>query len=143
MEKYLETSSNLEGFQLANADLHGIRLMSKGQKEGVNLSYADLYHANLSHAHLFHINLSYSSLIKINLSEVNLDLANLKDANRLGAIFSHTKIEHVQWGKDVIQEREAFKANQKEESTDYFEQSEEVYRNLSKTATASFEKPFV
>lgn len=135
LEKYLETSSNLEGFQLANADLHGIKLMIPGQKEGVNLSYADLYRANLSNAHLFHINLSNSSLMKADLSEANLNLANLEDVNMLGTIFSHTKIEHVKWGKVVVQEKEALRAHRqkrKEESLDYFEQGEEVYRNLRK-----------
>ena len=139
LEKYLQTSSNLEGFQLANADLHGIKLMLPGQKEGVDLSNADLYRADLSKAHLFHINLSHSSLMKANLSEANLNSANLSESNLLGAIFSHTKIEHIQWGKDVIQERAAFKAyqeNRPEESLDYFEQSEEVYRNLRKLSEA-------
>lgn len=135
LEKYLQTSSNLEGFQLSNADLHGVRLMVPGQQEGVNLSYADLYRANLSHAHLFHINLSHSSLMKTNMSETNLNLADLTDANMLGTIFSHTKIEHIQWGKRIIQERKALKAykeHKKEESSDYFGQSEEIYRNLRK-----------
>jgi len=142
LEKYLESSTNLEGFQLSNADLHGIRLMVSGKKEGVNLSYADLYHANLSEAHLFHINLSHSSLMKANLSEANLNLANLQDANMLGTLFSHTKIEHIQWGKDVVQERKAMlayqqsqktaEASKKREAFDYFEQSEEIYRNLRK-----------
>jgi len=135
LEKYLEKSTNLEGFQLANADLHGIKLMVKGKKEGVNLSYADLYHADLSNAHLFHINLSHSSLMKADLSETNLNLGNLENCNMLGTIFSHTKIEHVHWGKDVIQERKALQAYKKrhlEESMDFFEQGEEVYRNLRK-----------
>lgn len=135
LEKYLQTSTNLEGFQLANADLHGIKLMIHGKKEGVNLSHADLYRADLSHAHLFHINLSHSSLMKANLSESNLNLANLESSNMLGTIFSHTKIEHVHWGKSIIQEREAFKqhkAGNMEESADFFEQGEEVYRNLRK-----------
>jgi len=139
LEKYLKTSSNLEGFQLANADLHGIKLMVPGQKKGVNLSNADLYRANLSKAHLFHINLSHSSLMKANLNETNLNSANLSDCNLLGAVFSHTKIEHVHWGKNVIQERAAFKAHKEkrlEESLDYFEQSEEVYRNLRKLSEA-------
>lgn len=135
LEKYLLTSTNLEGFKLANADLHGIKLMVKGKKEGVNLSYADLYHADLSNTHLFHINLSHSSLMKADLSEANLNLANLEDCNMLGTIFSHTKIEHIHWGKGIIQEREAFKEFKKrhmEESMDFFEQGEEVYRNLRK-----------
>jgi hypothetical protein len=135
LEKYLETSSNLEGFQLANADLHGIKLMITGSKEGVNLSYADLYRANLSDSHLFHINLSHSSLMKADLSEANLNLANLENANMLGTLFSHTKIEHIKWGKVIVQEKEALRAyrqKHKEESLDYFEQGEEVYRNLRK-----------
>ncbi|MDF1881807.1 pentapeptide repeat-containing protein [Sulfurimonas sp. MAG313] len=135
LEKYLETSSNLEGFQLSHADLHGIKLMVKGKKEGVNLSYADLYHADLSNSHLFHINLSYTSLMKADLSEANLNLGNLENCNMLGTIFSHTKIEHVYWGKNIVQEREAFKeykAKHLEQSADFFEQGEEVYRNLRK-----------
>lgn len=135
LEEYLKTSTNMEGFQLANADLHGIKLMIPGKKEGVNLSYADLYRANLSDAHLFHINLSHSSLMKANLSEANLNLANLENANMLGTIFSHTKIEHVKWGKVIVQEKKALSAHKqkhKDMSLDYFEQGEEVYRNLRK-----------
>ena len=142
LQKYLESSTNLEGFQLSNADLHGIKLMVSGKKEGVNLSHADLYRTNLSDAHLFHINLAHSSLMKADFSRANLNLANLEDANMLGTVFSHTKIEHIQWGKDVIQERRALQVykeentreNSKEnnEALDYFEQAEEVYRNLRK-----------
>ncbi len=135
LEKYLETSSNLEGFQLSNADLHGIKLMIPGKKEGVNLSYADLYRVDLSKAHLYRINLSHSSLMKADLREANLNSADLRDANMLGTIFSHTKVEHTRWGNDIIQDRKAFKAYKQdrvEESLDYFEQAEEVYRNLRK-----------
>ena len=135
LEKYLLTSSNLEGFQLSLCDLHGIKLMQKGQKEGVNLSYADLYRTNLSKAHLFNINLQHSSLMKTDLSGTNLNLANLRETNMLGTIFSHTKIEHVKWGDKIVQEKLALKAmkkGMKQESLDSFEQAEEIYRNLRK-----------
>lgn len=62
-------------------------------------------------------------------------MTDLRDANMLGTIFSHTKVEHTRWGNDIIQDRKAFKAYKQErveESLDYFEQAEEVYRNLGK-----------
>lgn len=139
LQDYLQTSTNMEGFQLAHADLHGIRLMVTGKKDGVNLSYCDLYRADLSGAHLFNINLNHSSLMKADFSDTNINSGDLRNTNMLGTTFLNTKTEHVQWGKEIVQETKAYEAlkeKKKKESMDYFEQSEEIYRNLRQVCEA-------
>ena len=137
LEALVKSGHSLAGFKLEGVDLSGAKLVCPGAKSGLNLSDADFYHANLTGAHLFQANMQRCSLMKADLSHANLNCANLEDANLLGTEFEKTKIENVQWGKHVIQEqkgRKALKAGHPATAMDFFQQSEEVYRNLRKVA---------
>jgi len=133
LEAWAATGKPMTGFCLKRADLQDIKLINEGQKTGLNLAYADLYRANLRHAHLFHIDLHGASLMKAHVEGANLNCANLEDANLLGTQFKHTKIEHINWGNRLKQENAALSAEKENDciqALDYFEQAEEIYRNL-------------
>ncbi len=123
----------MHNFQLVNCDLHGINLVNRGQKQGFDLSNAELYHANLKAAHMFAINLQGASLMKADLRGANLHCADLRDANLLGVKLGNTRLDNVKWGDCVLQERlgnKAAKSCDFATALDYYEQAEEIYRNL-------------
>ncbi len=121
-------------FSLSRCDLHGINLVNKLTRTGYKLTNCDLYHANLEHAHLFKIDLSGSSLMKANLTKANLNYANLENCNLLGINLKGAKIEHVNWGKQITQEKQAQKAKSIDNKIDLYQQAEEIYRHLRQIA---------
>ena len=121
------------GFNLRRADLSGINLVNHHQKNGFKLIHSDMYRCDLKDAHLFNIDLTGTSLMKANLSQANLNCATLKDVNLLGVQLDRTKMDNIQWDKNIKQELEAYKTSDHGEKLDLFEQSEEIYRNLRKT----------
>jgi hypothetical protein len=123
------------GIGLKNADLSHIDLVNHHDKKGYDFSYADLYRANLFGAHLFNIKLSKASLMKADLKSAKLNCANLEQTNLLGVKWKGCKIENIVIGKKLSQEnlaKKSLKDKNLEEATDYFEQAEEVYRDLRK-----------
>ncbi|MCV6639641.1 pentapeptide repeat-containing protein [Candidatus Albibeggiatoa sp. nov. NOAA] len=139
LEQWAQQGRSMTGFSLRYADLSGIHLNGEDSRTGFSLHHVDLYRANLQNAHLYNIDLSHSCLMKANLSAANLNHANLSHANLLGTNFKHAKVEHVNWNLPVLQERQArllAKHNKTSEVFDLFEQAEEIYRNLRRTAEA-------
>ncbi|MCE9677762.1 ion channel [Shewanella sp. AS1] len=137
LEAFARGGGMLRGICLKEAQLPGIDLVRHHQKTGFDLTHAELYRANLCGAHLFNINLQQASLMKADLREANLHCANLVDANLLGAKWNGTKIENMHTGAIIRQEKLAKQAQQQREKAladDYFQQAEEIYRNLRKTA---------
>ncbi len=137
LESYAKKGGLLRGIFLQRANLTGIDLVNHGEQEGYDLSHADFYRADLSNAHLFHANLTNASLMKTDLRGANLNCTELEQANLLGSKWSHTKIEHINFGKKLRQEnlaRQALKTKNFPLARDYFEQAEEIYRDLRKHA---------
>ncbi|ABC27273.1 uncharacterized low-complexity protein [Hahella chejuensis KCTC 2396] len=134
LEQRARTGEPMRGFKLSRAELSGIDLVRRNSKTGYQLVESDLYRANLEGAHCFHLDLRGSSLMKANLSKANLHCANLQDCNLLGAVFEQTKIEHIQWGEKLLQEKLAEKAANREQKLDLYQQAEEIYRHLRKVA---------
>ena len=133
LEAWAKMGYSMEGFCLRRADLSDIHLEAKVNGAGMDLSHADLYHANLKDAHLFEINLSYANLIKADFTRANLHWASLKRANLLGTNFLHAKLEHIEWGKRILQEVEASRMRSKglhQDAKSLFIESEEIYRSL-------------
>jgi hypothetical protein len=123
------------GICLKNADLSHIDLVNHHDKKGYDFSYADLYRANLFGAHLFNIKLSKASLMKADLKSAKLNCANLEQTNLLGVKWKGCKIENIIIGSKLSQEilaKKSLKDKNIEEAIDYFEQAEEVYRDLRK-----------
>ena len=128
---------SMEGAQLAHANLDGLDFVRHGHNEGYSLEDADLFHASLRKAHLFKANLSHASLMKADCREANLHLANLEQANLLGARFDDARIENINWGVQMYHEtlaRHALQQNHPQQANQYFEQAEEVSRNLRKVS---------
>jgi hypothetical protein len=137
LENYARNKGFLRGICLAHANLQHIDLVNHHNKQGYDFSYSDFYHANLNNAHLFNINLSYTSLMKADLRDANLNCANLLQTNLLGAKWSGCKFENITIGKDLVQElnaKAALKGKNKKLADDYFQQAEEIYRDLRKHA---------
>ncbi len=134
LEQRATTGHPMQGFKLARCDLSGINLVRHNKKTGYQLNNSDLYRTKMVGAHCFKLDLSGSSLMKADFTNANLHCANLTGCNLLGTIFENAKIEHVNWGKEVCQETQARNAKRRTDQNDYYEQAEEIYRNLRKTA---------
>lgn len=132
LESRAKTGKPMDGFSLRGAALSQINLVNYGQHAGYQLTHSDLYRADLSGAHLFSLNLTETSLMKANLSRANLHRANLTNANLLGTNFDGARLDNVEWGERILQEHQADKAESKAQKLDYWEQAEEIYRNLRK-----------
>ena len=137
LEKYARSGGMLRGICLKHAKLHGIDLVRHHQKPGFDMTNAELYRADLQEAHLFNLNLHNASLMKADLRESNVHCANLVGTNLLGIKWNGAKIENISIGKRIKQEKlalEAVNVGEKEIAIDYFEQAEEIYRDLRKAA---------
>lgn len=137
MEELARSGACLHGLQLQGADLEDVDLVNRGCNEGFDLSYSDFYHAHLKGAHLFGLKLQHGSLMKADLSEANLHCCDFEDTNLLGVKWYNARIDSMHIGKQLLQERIAFKERrrrQNAEAVDNFEQCEEIYRDLRKAA---------
>ncbi len=137
LEEYARNGGMMHGISLKNANLKNLNLVRRGKKYGFDLTGADLYRADLQGAHLFNIVLIRGSLMKANLSHANIHCAHLQECNLLGVKFKDTKIEHIKTGREIIQEnraREFEEQGDQRQANDYYEQAEEVYRNLRKAS---------
>lgn len=137
LEHYAQQGGFLRGLCLAHANLKNIDLVNHHNKQGYDFSYSDFYHANLNNAHLFNINLSHASIMKADLREANLNCADLSQANLLGVKWAGSKFENITIGKHLKQEfsaKKALKKRNKSLANDYFQQAEEIYRDLRKHA---------
>lgn len=133
LEQYIKKHKSVDRLSLCHCDLNNIDLVDHNSSVGHALHQCDLYKANLEGAHLFKIDFSGSSLMKSNLENANLHCANLESCNLLGVKIRNARLENVNWGKCILQENLA-KLEQKsgnvEAMWDYYEQAEEIYRNL-------------
>lgn len=130
LTKRASSNKPMLNFSLPNAQLESINLVNRTSKSGYVLTHGDFYRANFHNAHCFKLDLSGSSLMKADFSGANLHCANLTGCNLLGTNFDGAKLDHVIWGDRVIQEHQAQKAQTVEEQIDYYQQAEEIYRNL-------------
>lgn len=137
LETHAKSGGMLRGVFLQRANLTDIDLVNHNHKTGYDFTFADFYRANLNGAHLFNVTLRSGSLMKADLTNANLNCAKLDKANLLGSKWSKTKIEHTSFGARVKQEdlgRAAIKNKNIPAAHDYFEQAEEIYRDLRKHA---------
>lgn len=140
LEAYASGGGMLQGICLKRANLKNVNLVIPGSAIGYDMRGADLYRADLENAHLFNINLEGASLMKANLRHANLHCAQLHNTNLLGTKLSGSKIDNIKIGQHVQQEaiaKAADKAKDLVKARDFYEQSEEIYRNLRKAAEAS------
>lgn len=75
--------------------------------------------------------------MKADLRHAKLNCGNINNANLLGIQWKGCKIEHIDLGKKLIQEQQAQVAIQNNDlpkALDYYEQAEEIYRDLRKQA---------
>jgi len=124
------TNAPMHNFSLPKADLDSVNLVNRSSKSGYVMTNCDLYRANFHNAHCFKLDLSGSSLMKADFSHSNLHCADLTGCNLLGTNFEGAKLEHVIWGDKALQEYQGEKAKSNDEKMDYFQQAEEIYRNL-------------
>ena len=123
---------SLSGVQLQFADMKNANLTN------ANLSNSDLTRADFSGASMYGVNLAGANLFKTNFEGANLKAANMKNCNMLGADFSNTKLNNVDWDEDykVINEREAEEAlssGDVDTAKEKYRESEDIYRALKIT----------
>jgi len=135
-EQRVKTFEPVKDFKLNTVNLKDINLVNKGHHEGYKLHNCDFYKADFTNAHCFKVDFSGSSLMKANFTNANLHFANLKGCNLLGTNFKHAKLENVIWDDEILQEVQANNAKSFEEQIDYYQQAEEIYRNLRRTCEA-------
>jgi hypothetical protein len=71
--------------------------------------------------------------MKANLLGANFNFSNLSGANLLGTKFNQTKLENINWGDKILQEKQAIekkKQGDKKSALRLFKEAEEVYRHL-------------
>jgi len=137
LEEYARSGGMLHGICLKNANLENLNLVKRGSKRGFDLTGADLYRANLRGAHLFNVTFIRACLMKADLSGANIHCAHLEECDLLGVKLNDSKIDHIKTGKFLIQEREAKRLDaqgKEEQARDFYEQAEEIYRNLRKAS---------
>lgn len=137
LEVYARNGGYTRGIILKQADLSHIDLVNHNHKVGYDFAYADFYRCQLTGGHLFNLNLHHASLMKADLRDANLNCANFKQANLLGVRWTGSKIENLRYGRKLKQEDLAYKALKSKDieiAHDYFEQAEEIYRDLRKHA---------
>jgi hypothetical protein len=137
LERYAKKGGLLQGLELQRANLSGLNLVKHDDEEGFDLSYSNFYRTNLSGAHLFNNKIAHASLMKANLHEASLHYCNLQHTNLLGIKLSNTRIDNIDLGVQLLQEKQAKAAFKKQDSAkamDLYEQSEEIYRNLRKAS---------
>lgn len=134
LEQRAKDDTPMTGFQLRKTNLEGINLVHGGHKHGYQLNDADLYRANMKEAHMFACNLKGSSLMKADLRYANLHCAKFEGCNLLGVRLEGARLEGATWGHEIIQEKMARDATSPAERVDYWQQSEEIYRNLRKAS---------
>ncbi|WP_415889344.1 ion channel [Neptuniibacter sp. SY11_33] len=135
VEKWAQAGKPLDGFQLARTQLEDINLVNRGSKHGYQCREADFYRANLRNAHCFGLDLRGSSLMKSTLAGANLHCAHLENCNLLGADLSRTRLENIEWGDELQQERralEAFQQNKVQDAVSLCQEAEEVARIIRK-----------
>lgn len=134
LESLAREGRSLEGFMLKSAHLPDVNLTFGNSERSVDLSGADLSRANLTGAHMFSIDLRGANLMKAGLSQANLNRARLEDTNLLGAELEGTRMEQVDWGRHLYQEKLASEARHQgriAEAMDLFQEAEEIYRGLT------------
>ncbi|WP_193331346.1 ion channel [Pseudoalteromonas ulvae] len=137
LERYALNGGLMQGLKLKRANLVGLNLVRRGSKEGYDLSFGDFYRANLHGAHLFNTKLTHCSLMKADLRDANLHCCKLQHTNMLGIKLIGARIDNMTVGDVIQQERfakEALQQGNHEAALDYYEQSEEIYRDLRKAA---------
>ncbi|MBU2882228.1 pentapeptide repeat-containing protein [Psychrosphaera sp. B3R10] len=137
LEAFASSGGLLQGIRLKRANLFHVNLVRPDSPIGYDMRSADLYRANMQEAHLFNLDLSGASLMKANLNEANLHCANLHNCNLLGTKLHGARLDNIKIGDFVQQEAIADSFDKKglrEEAADHYEQSEEIYRNLRKSA---------
>ncbi|MGY5450022.1 ion channel [Agarivorans sp. MS3-6] len=137
LENYAKGGGVLRGISLKKAQLVDIDLVKYNSKQGYDMSGADLYRSNLKGAHLFNIDFQNGSLMKADLRGANLNHANLSKTNLLGTKMDLCKCDSLCVGDKILQEQlgsAAERQQDKEAMHDYYQQAEEIYRCLRKTA---------
>jgi hypothetical protein len=137
LEAYARNGGQMRGISLRRADMPGLNLAAGPSQPGFDLTHADLYRANLRGAHLYKVKLHQANLMKADLRDANAHWVELQQANLLGVKWTGARIEHIQLGDQLRQEiiaRQAVKIKDRAMALDYFEQSEEIYRDLRKAA---------
>jgi len=133
LQEWAHSGQSMSHFMLRKAHLQHLDLVCRNTLTGYDLTHADLYRADLSFSHLFNVNLTGASLMKANLDGANLHCANLTNCNLLGVNFKTTKIAHVNWGKELLQEqqaKQAYKERNQPLYLDYLQQAEEICRSI-------------
>ena len=135
LEQYVRQGGLCHGLQLARANLAGLNLVKKGgDPEGFLLEQCNLYRANLRGAHLFGLHMKGGSLLKADVSEANLHCAELHDVNLLGIRWHNTRLDNLDTGKRVMQDRKGRRERDPTQARILLKEAEETYRDLRKAA---------
>jgi len=132
LENLAHQGDPMIGLQLRKSNLNGINLVHLGHKDGFELIDCDFYRADLRESHLFGCDFTDSSLMKADLRFSNLHCANLTGCNLLGTRLEGCRLDNAIWGENIIQEQQAKEASNIDARKDYWQQAEEIYRNLRK-----------
>ncbi|MXV29317.1 pentapeptide repeat-containing protein [Aeromonas veronii] len=136
LEQYVRAGGLCHGLQLSRANLAGLNLVNKESDQGFLLEQCNLYRANLRGGHLYGLRMKGGSLMKADLSDANLQCATLDDVNLLGIRWHNTRLDNMQTGKRVMQDRKGRRERAPKQARIWFKEAEETYRDLRKASEA-------
>ena len=136
LEQYVRAGGLCHGLQLSRANLAGLNLVNKESDQGFLLEQCNLYRANLRGGHLYGLRMKGGSLMKADLSDANLQCATLDDVNLLGIRWHNTRLDNMQTGKRVMQDRKGRRERDPKQARIWFKEAEETYRDLRKASEA-------
>ena len=136
LERYVRQGGLCHGLQLARADLAGLNLVNREGPQGFLLEQCNLYRANLRGAHLFGIRIKGGSLMKADVSDANLHCAELHDVNLLGIRWKNTRLDNLDTGRRLMQDRKGRSERDPVQTRVWFKEAEETYRDLRKASEA-------
>ncbi len=137
LERYAKRGGLLQGLQLKRANLSGLNLVHRDDEPCFDLSYSNFYRTNLEGAHLYNNKITSASLMKADLRDASLHYCQLQDTNLLGIKLFNTRIDNINLGDELLQQKlakQALQQGDKAQAQDLYEQSEEIYRALRKAA---------
>ena len=132
LEQRAASGLPMEGFQLKKARLDEVNLINSNGHP-YQLINSNLSRASLKRAHLYRVDLSCSSLLKADLTMANLRRCNLENCDLLGVKLKNAGIEHIYFGKRLLQEQRGLDYCRKKkvkEAQECFEEAVEVARSL-------------
>ena len=140
LEHYVRQGGLCHGLQLARAELAGLNLVNRGCGR-LSAGAVQPLSRQPAWRHLYGIRIKGGSLMKADLSEANLHCATLDDVNLLGIRWKNTRLDNLDTGRRLMQDRKGAARRDPAQARVWFKEAEETYRDLRKASKPRASSP--